>query len=233
LTILRQSAKQGTRTILHGTCYNPTDAQSREQEKIDGGTEDYYLNSKAPTVSPGGQAGRRQGGGEDGPRRRRGWPAAGRLAGGGRRRGWPAAGRRVGGWEMERLAGSGEPRRTSRLGAADDEGEHGEGDEQGRRAEELWRQTRAQRHKIPFPTPIFPAPVRGSAIFPARCSFSRRWSVSRLLDRAGTNFRAILRVLRSITRRRVITRTITRDERLNGRLMGNRRADPRVARNID
>jgi len=57
--------------------------------------------------------------------------------------------------------------------------------------------------------------------------------VSRLLDRAGTNFRAILRVLRSITRRRVITRTITRDERLNGRLMGNRRADPRVARNID
>lgn len=146
-------------------------------------------------------SGERQGGGEDGPLRRRGWPTAGR---------------RVGSWEMERLADSGEPRRTSRLGAADDEGEHGEGDEQGRWVEELWRRTRAQRHKIPFPTPIFPAPVRGSAIFPARCSF-------------GTNFRVILRVLRSITRRRVITR----DERLNGRLMGNRRADPRVARNID
>ena len=210
MTILRQSAKQGTRTILHGTCYNPTDAQSREQEKIDGGTEDYYLNSKAPTVSPGGQAGRRQGGGEAGRRR------GGRLAAG-RWRGWPAAGSRGGraGWARRTT------RANSRAG-----GRKNYGGGQGRSG------TKSLSRRQFFPLPctareIFPAPVHSSAIFPARCSSSRRWSVSRLLDRA------ILRVLRSITRRRVITRTITRDERLNGRLMGNRRADPRVARNID
>ena len=167
----------------------------------------------------GGEAGPRRGGGEAGRRRE-----AERLAGGGE------AGWRLGDGEAGRQRGAAADEQAGRGGRR---GRTRRGDEQGRRAEELWRRTRAQRHKIPFPTPIFPAPVRGSAIFPARCSFSRRWSVSRLLDRAGTNFRAILRVLRSITRRRVITRTITRDERLNGRLMGNRRADPRVARNID
>ena len=64
-------------------------------------------------------------------------------------------GRRVGGWEMERLAGSGEPRRTSRLGAADDEGEHGEGDEQGRRRGRIMAADKSAAAQNPLPDANF------------------------------------------------------------------------------
>ena len=167
-----------------------------------------------------------RGGGEAGPRQgaRRGWPAAGGGEAGRRRGGGLAAGR----WRGWLVAGSrggraGWARRTTRANTARETRKAGGRKNYGGGQERSGTKSPSRRQ-------FFPLPCAARQYF---TRFSSRWSVSRLLDRAGTNFRAILRVLRLITRRRVITRTITRDERLNGRLMGNRRADPRVARNID
>ena len=160
------------------------------------------------------------GGGEAG-QRRGGWPAAGggeagrRRGGGlaaGRWRGWPAAGSRGGraGWA----------RRTTRANTARETSRAGGRKNYGGGQERSGTKSPSRRQFFPLPCAArqyFPR----AAAFPAAGAFHACWTAR---EQISARFCACYARLRG---------DALLHERLNGRLMGNRRADPRVARNID